>query len=93
MTILCLSSWSLSALDFQHFSALGGKLLGRFASGCSTFGHGGLGEPTLIHGPRVARELGEARVPGNGPDLVWGAPSLSQAARRSLAQTVGRAMR
>src|SRR5262249_17634252 len=57
-----------SGLDFQDFSGLFSKPSGRFASRCSSFGHGSLGQSTLVGGLRVADKLCNAGVAGDGPD-------------------------
>src|SRR5262245_4825642 len=87
------SGQSFSGLDFQDFSGLYGKPYGRFASRCSSFGHGSLGQSTLVGGLGVADKLRKAGVAGNGPDLVRGAASLGQASGCGLSQSVRRAMR
>src|SRR5215813_11498879 len=87
------SGQSFSGLDFQDFSSLYGKPYGRFASRCSSFGHGSLGQSTLVGGLGVADKLRKAGVAGDGPDLVRGAASLGQASGCGLSQSVRRAMR
>ncbi len=87
------SGQSFSGLDFQDFSGVFGKRSGRFASRCSSFGHGSLGQSTLVGGLGVADKLRKAGVAGDGPDLVRGAASLGQASGCGLSQSVRRAMR
>ena len=86
------SGQSFSGLDFQDFSGLFGKPLRRFANRCSGFGHGSLGEATLVGGLGVADKLRKAGVAGDGPDLVRGAAGLGQASGCGLSQSVRRAM-
>src|SRR5262245_46847306 len=88
-----MSSWLILSLDFQRFFALFGKLSSRFASRCSSFGHGCLGEAALVRRPRVAHELSEAGMSGDRANLVCGAASLGQSSSGRLAETMRRAVR
>src|SRR5262245_2890136 len=65
----------------------------RFASRCSSFGHGRFGEASLVSGTGIPHEFREARVARDRADLMGGAPSLSQSPGCRLAQPMGRAMR
>src|SRR5262249_37815446 len=70
------------------------KLRGRFDTRCSGFHllHRRRGELFLVDRLGVAGDLAQAGVPGDRPDLMFGAARLSKSARRSLAQPVRTAM-
>src|SRR5262245_32799549 len=80
-------------LIFKTFSPPIGKLLARFATRFSRFGHGCFGQPALIRRPSVPHKLSKASVSGDGTNFVGGTAGLGQAPRRRFAQSMRRAMR
>jgi len=85
--------WSLSGLDLQGISGPIGKLLARFATRFSRFGHGRFGQPALIGRPGVPDKFGKAGVSSDGTDFVGSAASLGQSPCGCFAQPMRRTMR
>jgi hypothetical protein len=81
------------ALDLQDIFAPIGKLLARFATRFSRFGHGCFSQPALIRRPSVPHKLSKASVSGDGTNFVGGTAGLGQTTGRRFAQSMRRTVR